>query len=282
MDKKTAVSYMNGWNASLKLEFAYRSPFTRLIKRQHQGPLVFQKVLYPEGQGTAHGLIVHPPGGVAGGDSLDISFQLNDESQVLLTTPGATKWYKSLGRRAKQSIHIQQGQDTVLEWLPQENIVFDGADADISTTVALTGNAIFSTWEITCLGRKASGESWQNGRLKQCTEVFRDENLIWYDSVVLRPDSPVLSSMSGLRDRLVFGNMILAASDLPQDLIKACREIALSSEALYGVSALPDIFTARYIGDCAQEARQYFEAIWSCLRPWYAAKNAVRPRIWAT
>ncbi len=273
---------MDGWDAHLYLGFGVRADKTRLIKREHKGPLVFQKVLYPEGTVTAHGLIIHPPGGVAGGDKLHLNFDLDADAETLLTTPGATKWYKSAGREASQHIDINQQNSTVLEWLPQENIIFDGAAAELHTTVNLDASAVFASWEITCLGRKASGESWHEGSLKQTFSIAREQRFIWHDSTVLKPDSPILSAKTGMRNHTVFGTVVIAAGKAPEAIVEACREVTLASDALYGVSALPEIFTARYIGGCAQEARTYFEALWACLRPWYGGKKAIRPRIWAT
>ncbi|WP_438969815.1 urease accessory protein UreD [Methylophaga sp.] len=282
LDKNSLKSQMSGWDAHLNLGFGVRAGKTRLTKREHKGPLVFQKVLYPEGILTAHGLIIHPPGGVAGGDKLHLHFDMDKNAQTLLTTPGATKWYKSAGRNASQHIQIHQQQNTLLEWLPQENIVFDGAAAELYTTVYLETSAVFASWEITCLGRKASGEVWQKGSLKQVFAIERDRRLIWHDSTVLKPDSPILSAKAGMRNHTVFGTVVIASGKAPEEIVEACRQVTLASDAFYGVSALPEIFTARYIGNCAQEARTYFEALWACLRPWYGDKKAVRPRIWAT
>lgn len=273
---------MSRWDAHLRLMFAAREQHTRLIGREHFGPLAFQKVLYPEGKKVAHGLIIHPPGGVAGGDQLTLDFSLMENAHVLLTTPGATKWYKGAGRSASQLVQISQQGDSVLEWLPQENIVFDQSDVAMTTQVALDEQSVFSNWEIICLGRQASGESWQSGRFKQELSIERNKRLIWHDSTVLTPDSHVMDALAGLRQQTVFGNLVIAAGSVPEDVVTACREVSVPSQALYGVSALPEIFTARYIGSCAQEARQYFETLWTHLRPWYGKLAANRPRIWAT
>lgn len=280
--KSTSTLKMNSWQASLYLQFGESLGQTRLLHRRHQGPLVLQKVLYPEGPKTAHGLIIHPPGGIAGGDLLNLQFDLSRHTQVLLTTPGATKWYKSAGRYARQQTEINQHDDSVLEWLPQENIIFDGAEAEMETAVYLSANSVFSSWEINCLGRQSSGEKWEGSQVNQKLIIKREKRLIWHDSISLSSGCALLSAKAGLRGLRVFGSVVVAAGRVPDEIIEACREITLDSNALYGVSALPEVFTARYIGDCSQEARRYFEALWVCLRPWYGKKKAIRPRIWAT
>jgi urease accessory protein len=271
-----------GWKASLNLYFEKRLQRTVLAKRAHKGPLVIQKILYPEGELTPHGVIIHPPGGVAGGDHLTIDVSLTSGARALLTTPGATKWYKSAGRVARQHITINLDDDSQFEWLPQENIVFESGNVELNTEVNLSDKAVFATWDIVCLGRKASGEAWQNGRFKQRVAITRAGKLIWNELALMTPDSPVMKSMAGLRGNVIFGGFVIAAGHVPDEIVEACRAITVSSSARIGVSALPDVFTARYIGQCAQEARTYFEALWQCLRPWYASKDAVAPRIWAT
>lgn len=282
IEKSAINQLMTGWGASLKLIFDSRSNKTILARRQHHGPLVLQKILYPEGDNPAHGVIIHPPGGVAGGDRLQLTVEMQPESAALLTTPGATKWYKSAGRQASQQIEMTLHEHSQLEWLPQENIVFDGADVALKTQVNLNESSTFAGWEVICLGRQASGERWQTGRFRQQFLIKREGKMIWNESTVLTPESKVLSAMAGLQNHVVFGSFVVAAGPTPTDVLHACQEISLDSSARVGVSALPEIFTARYIGPCAQEAKHYFEKVWHCLRPWYGKRDAVRPRIWAT
>lgn len=270
------------WQASLALEFAGRNARTTLLARRHQGPLVVQKMLYPEGDAVCHGIIVHPPGGVAGGDQLSISAQLDAGAHVLLTTPGAGKWYKANRLQATQALTFTLGQGTCLEWLPQENILFDGSQVGFSGQVNLAADAVFCGWEILCLGRQARGEIWQQGHVQQALEIRREGRLLWNERMALQPHSRVMQSMAGLRGMPVSGSLVLAAGAMPVDVLEACRAVTAESEAHIGVSALPDIFTARYIGRSSEAAKQYFERLWQVLRPWYAGRAASRPRIWNT
>lgn len=276
------TTLLAGWQAYLKLVFAQQQAQTRLISREHHGPLVIQKLLQPQQDNVAHGVILHPPGGIAGGDRLQLSIALQPEAKVLLTTPGATKWYKSAGRLASQQVEIELADRTQLEWLPQENIVFDNAQVRLNTQVSLAATARFASWEIVSLGRRASGERWQQGAFSQRLTVYRQQQLIWSEATLLKPDSLMMTSAVGLGGQTVFGSLIVAAGKAPEAIVSRCREITVAVPAQCGVSALPEIFVARYIGDCPQQARQYFEQLWRCLRPWYADRQAIRPRIWAT
>ena len=271
-----------GWQAELKLEFASRHDRTVLARRMHHGPLVIQKVLYPEGDAVCHGVIVHPPGGVAGGDHLALQVDMAAGAHVLLTAPGAGKWYKSGGRNASQRLGFSLSGDARLEWLPQENILFDGADVSFAGDVALDATAAFAGWEILCFGRQASGERWQTGRLRQRLSIRREGRLIWQEQAHLVPQSRQMASVAGLRGQAVSGSFVIAAGSGPRERLDECRQLALHGDAIYGVTALPQVFSARYLGQAAQEARHYFESLWQLLRPWYGARPAVRPRIWAT
>src|ERR1700754_4346657 len=115
----------SGWRAQLDLTFARAAGRTRIIARQHHGPLLVQRPFYPEGE-VCHAYIVHPPGGVVGGDELQLRVETRDGAHALLTTPAAAKFYRSDGRTARQE-QILRADGTTLEWLPQESIFYPQA-----------------------------------------------------------------------------------------------------------------------------------------------------------
>src|SRR5690349_2631589 len=141
--------------ASLSLEFARQDGKTVLTGKSHDGPLVVQKPLYPEGGEVCHTIVVHPPGGIAGGDELAIRVKAGKDAAALLTTPGAAKWYRSAGPVARQAISLESAG--TLEWLPQETIVFDGARAELDFEADLAPGARLIGWDLVCLGRTGSG-----------------------------------------------------------------------------------------------------------------------------
>jgi hypothetical protein len=60
------------WHASLQLDYTLEG--TRTVARHaHNGPLRILQSLYPEGDAVCHNVLVHPPGGLVGGDTLDIT-----------------------------------------------------------------------------------------------------------------------------------------------------------------------------------------------------------------
>src|SRR5512147_1863763 len=161
------------WSARLQLGFEQRAGRTVLAERRHDGPLVVQKPLYPEGDAVCHAIVVHPPAGIAGGDELELHARAGDGAHALLTTPGAGKWYRSAGPWASQKLRFEVAG--ALEWLPQETIVFEGALARLSTQVRLQGDARYLGWEILCLGRTGSGEKFGKGEVRLDTALYRDE-----------------------------------------------------------------------------------------------------------
>jgi urease accessory protein len=268
------------WKAELTLAYRRVGDRSVLAERRHEGPLVVQKPLYPEGRGVCHSVLVHAPGGIAGGDSLTLTLNLEQDARALITTPSATKWYKADGRIARQTGHLRVADGAVLEWLPLESILFDEADAQIGSQVMLEGGANFAGWEITCLGRRASGEVFRQGALGQSLEISRDGRLIWNDRIALSGGDRLLGSPVGLHGHHVAGSMAVAGpGTLPADLLETCRALA-PTDGEGGITALPEIVSARYLGGSAEHAKNYFESIRAVLRPWYAGCQAHRPRIW--
>lgn len=270
------------WLAELGLAFTRFGGRTVLAKKQHNGPLVLQKALYPEGLGVCHGIIVHPPGGVAGGDQLRLNAVLDAGAHALLTTPGAGKWYKANGRQSSQHNTFTVEQDSLLEWLPQETIIFDAAQSLLATQVELSEQARYAGWEILCLGRQASGEKFVQGRLQQRLQIRRSGKLLWSEFADLHGGDALLDSPIGMQGCTVTATFVVAAGTAPAEVLEACRAVVPAGNAACGVSALPEIFVARYLGNHALQAREYFEALWAILRPWYAGQAASRPRIWNT
>lgn len=255
-----------------------------LAGRAREGPLVLQKSLYPEGPEVCHGIVLHPPGGMVGGDVLTLSAQLGVESRVLLTTPGAGRWYRSNALPAAQETAFRLADGALLEWLPQETIFFDGARAALGLAVEISGSAVFCGWEILCLGRQAAGEGFNSGIIRLSSEIRLDGRRLWMERAQLDGADPLLHSPVGLAGRPVAATLVLAGWEAPPEALAACRGIGVREEAgeLCGVTRLPRLLIARYLGASAEAAKTYFIALWQRLRPCYAGREAVLPRIWAT
>jgi len=274
-------SLASGWRASLALGFERRGERSVLAERRHDGPLVVQKPLYPEGDDLCHAIVVHPPGGIAGGDDLDLAVHARERSRALLTTPGAAKWYRTSGAWAKSRVRIEARNDSILEWLPQETIVFDGARADIRIEAHLEGNAALIAFDIVCLGRTGSSERFAHGACRLAATIHRDGRLAWTERARIDPGGAVHETPAGLAGQPVFGTFIAAARDIPDAALSSCRE-ERPREGMVGVTRLPGVLLARYRGASTEGANEYFRALWRRVRPLIAGREAIIPRIWST
>jgi len=239
-----------------------------------------QKPLYPEGDAVCQCIVVHPPGGIAGGDRLALDIDVGPRAHAQLTTPGAAKWYRSGGADAAQTLAARISEGATLEWLPQGNIVFDAARIHTTTRVVLTGDAVFIGWDTYCLGRVASGERFALGAFRQCFEIVRDGALIWSERAAFAAASRVLSSPAGLCGAPVFGTFVAVGPNLDANMLAACR--AHCAEGDGAVTRLPDALVARYRGHALEAAHHYFRALWTLVRPALTGRAARAPRIWST
>jgi len=272
---------LGSWRAHLALEFERRAARTVLAARRHDGPLVVQKTLHPEGDEVCHAIIVHPPGGLAGGDELRLDARLEASAHVLLTTPGAGKWYRSAGPAARQSIQFAAAPGACLEWLPQENIIFAGARAELRTVVRLSGDASYVGWEITCLGRSGSGESFVTGSYRARTVIERNNRPLWLENARLDGGGAALQAAAVLAGRPVVGTLLAVSDKLNAASLVLCRSVQPATGD-GAVTLLPGIIVARYLGGSSEAAKRYFVKLWQFVRPVVAGRAAVAPRIWQT
>lgn len=273
--------HLAGWRASLALEFERRGDRTALSDRRHEGPLVVQKPLYPEGEAVCHAIVVHPPAGIAGGDELELTVSAGEGARALLTTPGAGKWYRSAGPWARQKLAFDLAPESCLEWLPQETIVFDGARAELGTSLRLAADARYIGWEILCLGRTGSGERFERGACMLRTLIERDNRPLWLERGRIDGASDLLRSPAGFAAQPVGGTLIAAAPRLDAALRDACRSID-PAQGRSSVTLLPDVLVARYLGASSEAAKRYFTSLWRLLRPALFGREAIAPRIWQT
>ena len=269
-----------GWRANLSLAFENRSGRTVLAKRTHDGPLVVQKAFHCEDDDACHAIVVHPPGGIAGGDELNVVVRTEEGARAVLTTPGAGKWYRSSGAWARQRVSLEVAPGAVIEWLPQENIVYDGALAELSWEADLAGDARLVSWDIACLGRTGSGERFTRGALRIHSRLRRNGRLAWLERGHIGASS-LLTSPAGLDGRPVVGTLVVSAPSIDPEWTAVARA-CLPTQGEAAVTALPHVLLARYRGDSSEAARAHFTAIWEALRKPVLGREAIRPRIWST
>jgi urease accessory protein len=268
------------WHASLALHVR-QSGERSVCSHRHHGPLRMQKPLYPEGGSICHAVVIHPPGGIAGGDALEVSADVDDGAHALVTTPGAAKWYKANGRGSSQQVRLNVGG--LLEWLPQEAIVFDAANVNSSIDIHLDHSAAMIGWDIVALGRRAAGERFQHGRYVQSIRLHLAGSLAWHERTRLLGGDRLLDSPIGLAGQHVFGCLWAAGPALERlDLDELRAELGAAGNAAPITRLAPRLLVARTLADRTEAARAAFVAVWRALRPRLCGVPAQPPRLWAT
>jgi urease accessory protein len=241
--------------------------------------------------------LVHPPGGVVGGDELRIDVQVDARAHALITTPAATKFYRCDGRQSSQTQELR-APGAVLEWLPQENIFFRGADARTATRIHIDADSRFVGWEINCFGLPARGEPFEAGTLRLDLELWRTmngENVvdarpidcdnemrdvpIFLDRFRLAGDSASRGARWGLAGQEAVGTLL--ATPATRAHVEAIREL-LAAELYASVSLVDGVLVLRALAPQAEAVRKLFIAAWQKLRPGIVGREAVLPRIWNT
>jgi urease accessory protein len=266
------------WHAELELGYGRQGEHTRPTLRRHLGPLRVQKHLYAEGPEVCQHIIVHPPGGIAGGDRLDISATVGANAWAQLTSPGAAKWYRAAGP-AYQTLKLRVEAGATLEWLPQETIIYSAAQAELSTEIDLEADAKLLYWDIIALGRPASGERFDSGRFQAQLNIRRDGELLWHERQRISGADGLLDSAIGLDGKPVFATLLISGEIAP-DLLERCRE--LPSAVRGDLTQLPGLLVARCLASEALHARAWLIELWHLLRPALLGRPAVPPRIWST
>lgn len=272
------------WPARLALSATRDGAATRVHAR-HDGPLRLLKTLYPEGQAVAHAVLVHPPGGLVGGDRLDIDLDVQPGAHLLVTTPAATRFYRSNAGEAAQVVQARVAAGARLEWLPQETLAYPACDARNEVRLSLAPGASLFASEVLGLGLPAAGEPYATGRLLQHLEV----DGLWLDRGRLdAADHALLDGPCGLAGHRVLGTLAYAqtrALGEAPSLLDDARAL-LDRVPRAGVThlAMPGgaVLLARVLGDeveAVTEALRQVRALWRA-RLWQL--DSAAPRIWAT
>lgn len=267
-----------GWRAALRLRFAMREGRTYLSERQHQGPLLVQRPFYPEAN-VCHCYLVHPPGGVVGGDDLSIDVQVDPGASALLTTPAAGKFYRS----SKQWAHLDQRFDVKdgasFEWVPQESIYFSGARVRADTTVHLASRARFIGWEVACLGLPARCEVFGDGTLRLGFELTLAGVSRWLDRLRIDGGSLAITAPWGLGGFNAIGTLL--AYPGTRTLIEELRSVSEPGVEL-AFTLVDEVLVCRAVSAQGEPVRRALVQCWRKLRPLILGRAAHLPRIWAT
>jgi len=273
------------WRADLKLDYTLESQRT-VVRYLHQGPLRILQSLYPEGDQICHNVLVHPPGGLVGGDTLDIQVTVAEGAHGLVSTPGATRFYKSGGHPALQQVVAHLADNAKLEWLPLEAIAYNDCEATNRAIFNLAPSAELITWDVTALGLPSSDMAFTQGHFQQHIEIpgvwlergnIRDKDTRWLNSPLGLAGGKCLAS-------LVFASGSAIDSDRTTQALEAAREVIESHPLRLqaGITcAHPQVIVLRVMSPLVEPTMDLLKKVWAVWRHTLWALPSTPPRIWS-
>ena len=275
-----------GWHGRLELDYRRDGDTTQAHDR-HEGPLRVLQRLYPEGPGICHHVLVHPPGGMVGGDTLAIALRLGERSHAVITSPGAARFYRSQGERAVQHVQATLAAGARLEWLPLETLAYSGCKGENRLVFTLADGAEMLGWDVLALGLPAAGQPFERGGYRQHIEVPGR----WLErALIAADDATLLDSPLGLAGHRVMGTLWFAAgTPLPAARRDLLLEVARDCVAghnlapMAGATAPSDaIVLLRALAPRVEPLMQLFRSVRHRWREQAWGLAAVSPRIWTT
>ncbi len=273
------------WRADLKLDYTLESQRT-VARYLHQGPLRILQSLYPEGDQICHNVLVHPPGGLVGGDTLDIQVNVAEGAHALVSTPSATRFYKSGGQAALQQVTATLAPGARLEWLPLEAIAYNDCEASNRAIFNLAPTAELMAWDVTALGLPSSDMAFTKGHFQQHLEIPG----VWLERGNLRgDDTRWLNSQLGLAGQKCLASLVFASGRNiePQraaQALEAAREV-LEAHPLRlqaGVTcAHPQVIVLRVMSPLVEPSMDLLKQVWAVWRHTLWALPSTPPRIWS-
>ena len=274
------------WHAQLDLD--YRLEAGRTVARHvHTGPLRILQSLYPEGDAICHNVLVHPPGGLVGGDTLDLNIAVAEGAHGLVTTPGATRFYRSDGELAVQRTTLRVDESARMEWLPLETIAYSGCLAENRLSVSLAPGAELLGWDVTSLGLPLADKPFEAGHFCQHPEVSG----VWLERANIKAiDALLLNSPVGLAGHRCFATLFfIAGSKLDRQRRQHALDTARSVIEAHPLCATagatsPDgqVVLVRVLAPVVEPAMALLRSVWLAWRRELWLLDNSSPRIWAT
>lgn len=287
----SSLAGVGHWQGELHLHYRLQDGLngeperTVMSRRCHSGPFTVQRSLYPEGP-VCHTILLHPPGGLVEGDSLSLFAELGSQAHSFITTPSAGKVYECDTAPACQTQQFKVADNAVLEWFPQEMILYNRAICKLDTRIDIFGGGQYAGWEIICLGRAVCHDTFASGGLIQTVELFRDGQLNHAERLDFTADSTLRCGLYGLAGHNVMATFMMTGTGT-QHLDKA-RDLCTGhphgsqQEIDIGFTQLDDLLIGRVLANQSRHAKLALMKIYAALRPAVLGLPFDVPRIWAT
>lgn len=274
------------WQARLRLDYSLERQRT-VARYAHEGPLRILQSLYPEGDAVCHNVLIHPPGGLVGGDTLALDIRVGPGAHGLITTPGATRFYRSLGPSAVQSTQIRLSDQARLEWLPLENLCHNDCRAENRLTLDLAPGSEILGWDITALGLPHAQQAFERGSFLQHLEAPG----VWLERGEIRAtDQRLMQGPAGLAGQACLGTLFfVTGSPIDRQRRGAALELAqalLHTHALRaraGVTSPNErVLVVRVLAPLVEPVGELLRQLWAGWRQVLWQLGCDQPRIWAT
>ena len=222
-------------------------------------------------------VVLNSSGGVAGGDDLATDLVAGPGARMSVAAQAAERFYRVLPGAAPARVRttITVGTGAVVEWLPQESILFDRSGLDRVLTIDLAEEARFLGVECLVFGRTAMGEAVREATVQDRIVLRRAGMALLHDAVRMAGDVGALLALPAVAaGGAAVGTLVLAAPEAA-GLCDPLRAALAVPGVEAGVSAWNDLLLGRVVaGDGA------------CLRAAIVAGLAVLrdgrplPRVW--
>ncbi len=258
------------WVARLNLDYSLEAE--RSVARfAHEGPLRILQSLYPEGEAICHNVLVHPPSGLVGGDMLDMHVTVGPGAHGLVTTPGATRFYRSEAGLATQQLHARLQDGARLEWLPLEALAYSGCDALNLARFSLAPTAELMAWDLTALGLPNAQQPFVAGRFQQHLEIEG----VWLErGRVDAQDERLMNGPLGLAGQRCMATLLFAtgsaiAPERAEAALEAARAALDASPLRLQAGATqphPQVIVLRVLAPVVEPAMQLLRPVWAAWR----------------
>ncbi|WP_396432780.1 urease accessory protein UreD [Limnohabitans sp.] len=272
------------WLARLDLNYT-REAERSVARYLHSGPLRILQSLYPEGDAVCHNVLVHPPSGLVGGDTLDMHITVGEGAHGLVTTPGATRFYRSEAGLATQQVQARVESGARLEWLPLEAIAYNQCDALNRAVFELAPGAEMMAWDITAFGLPAADLPYVQGRFRQHLEIPG----VWLERGSLNAeDTRLMDSPLGLAGQRCMATLVFAAGSAMADerierALACARELLEASELRLSAGATSphkQVIVLRALAPVTEPAMQLLRQVWAAWRQEMWGLLGTYPRLW--
>lgn len=277
------------WQGRLDLHYTHDTQHGTRLRHRHDGPMRVFKSLYPEGPDCCHTVLIHPPGGLVGGDRLDIDIQLDAKAHALISTPGAARFYATDDLAAHQSVRLQLAAGARLEWCPLETLAYPGCRAENHWQASMAPGSELIAWDLVALGLPAAQQAFTHGQYQQHMAI----DGLWLERAHIDArDQRLMGGRLGLNGHRALVTMVYASGDAltPQrqnQLLEAAREVLPPASAAHSDAALLAVtcpnrhmVVLRGLAAQTEPLMQACQRVWAVWRSHAWGLHQDAPRIW--